>query len=358
MKKLPSISLLFMFLPCHSKAQKLNDFADSIRIAYHIPEIAFAVVSADSVHEMRTIGYKKINSNLAATIYDRFRIGSNTKAITGFIAALLVKEGKITWETKFFELYPELKAKSDPAYHDLTLLNLLSFRARLFPYTYTYARPAKNQFKGNEEKQRYQFATWFFQQKPVGKRDTIIFSNLGFIAAGLMLEKASGKTYEQLVKDLGSQLDIRFAFGQPNTENSSQTWGHDEHLKPEAPGDSYKLNWLLPAGNINVSLPDYTKFIQLQLRGLQGKSTLLSKDEFNFMHYGLSKFSVGWFWETDENGRIFSYNVGNPGTFLSKVYIFNKENKAFILLCNVQNDEAEEGIDNLYDHLKKMYIKP
>ena len=134
-----------------------------------------------------------------------------------------------------------------------------------------------------------------------------------------------------------------------------QPWGHDKDLNPEAPNDNYKLNWLLAAGNINVSLPDYTKFIQLQLQGLAGQSQLLTKEEFAFLHYGLTKFAVGWFWLKDENNQLFSYNIGNPGTFLSKVFIFNEADRAYIFFTNSQTEDTEKGLNILYDELKKKY---
>lgn len=351
------IFILFLLSAFFGISQSTKVFADSILRVHHIPELAYAVVSGDKILEMEVLGLKKINSARVAQIDDKFRIGSNTKAITGFIAALMVKQHKIKWNTPFFELFPELKETSNSAYHQLTLLQLLSFRTKLFPYTYTYEKPRQDQFSGDEEQQRYQFTKWFFEQKPISKKDSINFSNLGYTAAGMMLEKASGKTYKQLVTELGTQLDIEFAFGAPNSIDTLQPWGHDENLVPEMPGDNYKLNWLLPAGNINVSLPDYVKFIQLQLQGLQGKSVLLSKEEFNFLHNGLFKFSVGWFWTKYENGHILSYNFGNPGTFLTRVYIYHQQNKAIILFSNVQSDLADSGLEKLEAELNRKYIK-
>ena len=354
-KKIILLSLTCLF--SNTRAQTTLQFADSIRKFYHIPELAYAVVSSTQVYEMQILGITKINTERVAKADDRFRIGSNTKAITGFIAALLVKKHKIAWDTKFFDLYPELKAKSNPAYYHLTLLDLLSLRTKLFPYTYTYEEPQKEQFTGNEDEQRYQFAAWFFQQEPIKSTQALNFSNLAYAAAGLMLEKASGKSYKELVTDLGTQLNIAFDFGTPNTKDSLQPWGHDKDLNPEAPADNYKLNWLLAAGNINVSLPDYAKFIQLQLQGLLGKSNLLTKEEFSFLHYGLAKFAVGWFWIKNEDKTYYSYNIGNPGTFLSKVYVFKDLDRAYILFANVQSPEADAGLTILFNELESRYSK-
>lgn len=333
-------------------------FADSIRVHHHIPELGYAVVSSSGIKEMHLLGEKKINTALIADSTDRFRIGSNTKAITGFIAAQLVKEKKIHWDTKFFDLFPELKRTSKKVYHQLTLLDLLSFRTRLYAYTYTYDKPEEAQFSGTEEEQRYEFVAWFFRQKPVKENETKIhFSNLGYVAAGLMLEKVSNKTYKKLVEDLGKQLGVSFGFGAPNSSDSLQTWGHNSSLVPEPPGDSFKLNWLLAAGNINMTLPDYSKFIQLQLQGLNGKSDWLTKEEFEFLHYGLPVFSVGWFQGMDNRNRVFSYNVGNPGSFLSCVYVYGMQDLAFIIFTNAQTEDANSGIMSVLEELQKTYVK-
>ncbi len=351
-----SITVALLLL-CHlSYSQTSVQFADSIRRLYHIPELNYAVISSEKVIEIQALGTKKTNSNLLADINDRFRIGSNTKTITSYIAALLVKEGKLKWDTKFFDLYPELKSKSHPAYHQLTLQDLLTFRANLIKWTYTNDKPTSKEISGNEQQQRYGFVAWVLQQNPVTEKQTIYWSNPSYVAAGLMLEKVTGKDYKTLVAELGKTLGIRFDFGQPNYKDKNQTWGHNEELKPEKPAESYKLNWLSSAGNINVSLPDYTKFIQLQLQGLLGKSTLFTQEEFNYMHYGLPVFSFGWEWYADGNSLVkYSFHRGNPGTFLSKVYVFKDSDRAFIFFANVQSEAAEQGLTVLFEELHKRY---
>jgi CubicO group peptidase (beta-lactamase class C family) len=357
-KKLQTIiSLLiscYFLVPC-AEAQGTAALADSIRIAYDIPEIAYAVVSADSILELQALGEKKVNSGRKADINDLFRLGSNTKPITGFVAALLVKEGKIAWDTRFFDLFPELKKEGNPAYYELTLKNLLTFRSKLSHYTYTDKIPTVDQFTGNEAEQRYQFIKWVIAQKPVRGKDSINFSNPSYVLAGAMLEKATGKTYEQLVHDMGKKASITLHFGQPNNIDTLQLWGHNARLKPEPPGENRKLNWLLPAGNITTSLSEYIKFIQLQMSGLAGKSNLLSPEEFYFLRYGCNTFSVGWFNDIDENKTKYAWHVGNPGTFLSNVYVFDDQDRAYILFANVQSEAATDGLNVIYEHLKSIY---
>ncbi|MBS7255013.1 serine hydrolase domain-containing protein [Flavobacterium branchiicola] len=352
-------NLLLVFLVSfisNIQGQKNSQLADSIRIKYKIPELAYAVVSSDSIIEIQALGYQRYNSSFKAKMNDKFRLGSITKTVTSYIATLLVKEGKIKWDTKFFDLYPELKAKSNPATYNFTLQDFLTLRAALAGWSYGNKTPTQNEIKGNNQQQRYEFIAWFFQQNPVLEKQPIYWSNPSYVAAGLMLEKATGKTYETLVNELGKALNIDFDFGQPNLKNKNEPWGHDEDLNPEKPALNYKLNWLSSAGNINCSLPDYCKFTQMQLQGLLGKSQLLTSEEFNYMHFGFPDVAFGWYSEINEkSGLKYSFHYGDPGTFLTKVYICKDINKAFILFANVKAEEADKGLMLLLAELQKQY---
>jgi CubicO group peptidase (beta-lactamase class C family) len=354
--KLPDLLFILLLIISSAfqiKSQTLAESAETIRKKYEIPELGYAVISSEAILEIQTLGFKRVNSTIVAQPQDRFHLGSNTKAITGFIAALLVRQNKIAWQTKFFDLFPNLKAHSRRAYDDLTLQDLLTFRARLPPYTYTNPLPKK--FKGDAANQRFQLAKWFLRQPPNDTKDELKLTNAGYVLAGLMLERAAGKSYKELVGDLGATLKINFAFDYPNLSDTAQPWGHDIDLKPQPPKSHDKLNWLLAAGNINVSLPDYAKFIQTQLRGLAGKSDLLTQEEFEFLHYGLPEFAVGWFWKMNERQQQVSFNVGNAGAFITEVYVVKDADRAYILFTNSATDRTSEGLKVLLESLMKKY---
>ena len=64
--------------------QQTIKYADSIRLKFQIPEIAYAVIDAKKVFEIATLGKHSINLPDTASLNDRFHIGSNTKAMTAF----------------------------------------------------------------------------------------------------------------------------------------------------------------------------------------------------------------------------------------------------------------------------------
>lgn len=355
MKMLP-ILLVFFAVSLQARTQTIRAFADSIRRAYRIPELAYAVVSSDTVLEMQVTGVQRINSNFVAKPDDRFHIGSNTKAITSFIAALLVRQGAITWDTKFVDLFPELKSSSRKAYRTITLQDLLTFRGKLPSYTYWFAEPTAEQITGDNAQQRFLLAKYFLSQKPMKPKEGLTPSNMDYVLAGLMLERASRRSYKDLVTDFGASRNIDFRFDYPNLADTLQPWGHDANLEPMPPRDNEKLNWLLSAGNINVSLPDYIKYIQLQLKGLKGEADILPRRTFDRLLYGLPNFSFGWFNALDRTTQHHSaFNTGNAGAFITQVEVVKEIDRAYVLFTNSYTEQTTEGLLVLMEKLKDTY---
>lgn len=338
--------LVLLFVTATVRAQSIRATADSIRRHYHIPELAYAVVQADTVLTMEVLGFKRQGSAAPAALLDRFHIGSNTKAITAFIAARLVAQQRISWKTTFFSLFPELKKTNK----DFTLEDLLSFRAALPPYTYTVQKPLREQITGDEQQQRYALVQYLLPQKAAPADNGIYLTNTGYILAGLMLEKATGKHYKALVQGIGTELNMDFGFGYPNNSDTLQTWGHDVQGTPVAPSDNYKLDWLLSAGNINVTLPDYIKWIQELLKD---KPRLLSRADTDHLLYGRAYFAFGWFNEKNKNGAYtLAANEGNAGAFITKVQIRKQSRTAYVIFCNAATAAADEGTELLMEVLQ------
>ncbi|MBV8253631.1 MAG: beta-lactamase family protein [Chitinophaga sp.] len=352
MKRLIAALLL---ISTGSFAQLHTSFADSIRQHYHIPELGYAVVCDTGVMETNILGTKKVNTQLRAAPSDRFRIGSNTKAITALLIAQQIQAGKLSWNTPFFDIFPELKAQSKSCYYTMTVADLLSFRNPLMPYSYGNDQPRKDQFPGTPAQQRMQFAAWLLQQSPNTSTDELKYSNAGYVLAGALLEKVSGLTYEQLLQNLNTSLHIQLQTGNPNEKDTSQTWGHNQNLQPEAPAANHKLNWLMAAGNINANLPDYTKLLSLQLTAFQGNSAFLDSATMNFIHFGRHTFAMGWSWNVNQQGHKVSHNTGNPGTFISEVVMIPAVNRAYVVFTNYQQDSVYEGVNALIAKLQSYY---
>src|SRR5262249_216549 len=96
------------------------------------------------------------------------------------------------------------------------------------------------------------------------------YSNAGYIIAGAMLERVTGQTWEELMRQrLFSPLGMTSAgFGPPSAPSQTdQPWGHvvkDGVFEPRY-GDNPRA--LGPAGSVQCGVLDYLKFGTLQASG-------------------------------------------------------------------------------------------
>jgi CubicO group peptidase (beta-lactamase class C family) len=357
MRIIPTVILLFFVLPIFG--QKTLHYADSIRKSNHIPEISYAVVTDTSILEMEALGFHSINLNDTATLQDRFHIGSNTKAMTAFMIAKYVELRKLKWSTPFFSIFPEWKNKAKEEYHTITLQDVLSHRARIQPFQ-GENDPAIPELKGTKQEKREAFAKFVLTLKPV-EVDTVhhfIYSNAGYTLAALMLEKVTGKSWEQLVEKVFNQdLKLNVQLSWPNNQQLKDTWGHSFEngtLIPVPSTTDYRLDYTEPSGDINSKLSDYVRFIQLNLQGIEGKNNYLKAITYATLHKGVENYSLGWF-NSIEQGNDFSTHAGTAGTYYSLVAIDRKKYIGYIIFTNSFNEETTNGARMLMRKLKDNY---
>ena len=354
--------VFFVFSSVVVEAQSIQKFLDSLMKTNQIPEIGYAIISPDSISELKVLGFHRAdleNDQTKATLSDYFHLGSNSKAITGFVAAYLVENNKIKWTTKFFDLFPEWLKSSNPAYASITLADLLSHRAHIQPYMSGLEYDELPEFKGDKSKQREQFAKYLLAEKPVGNNEKDYnYSNAGYSIAALMLEKISGKSWEHLTKEfMATKAKVNIEYGWPNKINMNQPYGHwieNDTLRPLPPDIDYNLSLAEPAGDICMTLPDYAKFVQLQLQGLSGRDNVLKSNTYNYLHYGLKDYAIGW-GNMIKDGKQYSEHIGSAGTFFCHTLI-NKTNKlALIITANSATPQAQKAILKFVNLLKSKY---
>ncbi len=340
--------------------QKTVQFADSIRKSSHIPELSYAVVTSSTTLEIAALGKHSIALPDTATLNDRFHIGSNTKAMTAFMIAKYVEKGKLQWTTRFFDLFPEWANKSNPAYRNITLQDLLTHTAGIQPFQGENDPPIPN-FKGINPAKRKQFARFVLTLAPVqtNKQHPFIYSNAGYTLATLMMEKVAHKTWEQLIEQVfNKDLQLQVKLSWPENQQSKDTWGHsseNDTLKPVPSTFGYHLDYTEPAGDLNITLKDYIRFIQLNLAGLKGQDNYLKAATYQFIHKGRANYSLGWF-NIYENGKELSVHSGTGAfTYFTIVHIDRINNKAYIIFTNAFNADTQQGVKLLMRKLKENY---
>lgn len=351
---------LFLIITNNCLGQKTVHFADSIRNSYHIPELSYAVIDNNSTLEIAAIGKHSIDLPDTATLNDRFHIGSNTKAMTAFIIAKYVEMGKLKWTTKFFDLFPGWKGKSKPEYAVITLQDLLSHKAGIQPFQ-GEGDPEIPDFKGTNKEKRIQFGQFVLTLEPVkpDEQNPFIYSNAGYTLATLMVEKVSGKSWEQLVERIfNKDLKLNVKLSWPENQKQKDTWGHsfeNENLKPVPSTTEYHLDFTEPAGDLNIMLKDYVKFIQINLKGLNGQDNYLKAETYKFIHTGFKNYSLGWFNISENNNELSVHSGTGAFTYFTIVHIDRIQNKAYIIFANSFNNDTQQGVRLLMRKLKENY---
>lgn len=346
MKKV--IFLLLTLTIQATQAQTIDLQIEQIRQAHDIPQLTYAVITQDSILSLGTSGtHKSTDTRSNASLVDYFHLGSNSKAITAFIAATFVQKGLISWNTTYFDLYPEVKKQAKPAYYKATLADFLSHRAGVQAYTNGTERLALPSFTGTKQQQRTAFSQFVLTQDPIETKEAYFYSNAGYSIAASMLEKVTNKSWETLVQEiLGDELDLNYVIGWPNRNLENQPWGHalsEGELTPVPPTFEYNLSLIEPAGDLSMTVFSYIKYIQLNLAGLAGVNNALSATLYRDIFSTKYPYALGWV-STKKNEQVQYEHAGSDGTFFSYCLIDATNHKAYILLANSGTPQAQEGV--------------
>jgi len=365
------LNILLVVLPARpATAQKLatRQALDTLRARYHLPALVAAIVQPGAIYYLG--GGVRHNDQPAETITldDYFHLGSESKSVTSLLAGKLVEEGKLKWKSKLLDVVPELKDKARSEYADITLDKLLSHRAGVQPFTTSLEHRALPRLVGTVSERRLQFAAYVLQQPsfspPKGRAYT--YSNAGYVLAALMLEHASGSSWEELVTAAFAPLKLRYLMGFPNRHDVHQPWGHrmqvtpsgDSTLAPLGPDSRYQgYDYMVPAMELSMPLPDFARLVQLHLQGLLGQDNYLKSSTYQTIHFGKSDYSYGWVVSgSASRGGLISTHSGTTRTFFSYVALYPSQKVAFVVLTNAGGNTAKKACHEAAKTLWQRYL--
>ncbi len=343
---------------------KLKDLLAKVRSDYNMPAMAAAVITSDEIKAIEVSGVRQIYDKAKVHINDRFHLGSNSKAFTGFWAASLVESGIISWDTKLLDIFPHWEDDILKMYRNTTLSDLLSHRAYIQPFMSAYDIAEIPKFRGDATSKRIGFARWVLQKNParVGNKDGYEYSNAGYSVATAMLEKASGTSWEDGIhEDVFQPLGISPIIGWPTDASLDQPYGHhsinplDSNLRPVTKANMFEIQEILdPAGDISMSIGDYAKFIQANLQGVRGKDNFLKANTYEYVHYGRENYAMGWI-RLEKDGVHISTHDGSAGTFYSSSIIYKEKDLAIVIFVNASNIYATKAVYSLRSRLLELY---
>ncbi len=334
------------------QSPQIKQILDESIKEHQLPGLIAAVTDQNGVKSIGCTGVRSIGRLEKIALSDRFHIGSCTKAMTAVLIGVLVDKGKMKWDDTLVDVIPELKPHIHADYHKTTLWQLLTHRGA-FPAN------AKN--------------WWAFQEKPLRQRrisilkdslsagpqqklESYLYSNLSYMAAGVMAERVCDENWEQLMQRyVFKPLNMNnCGFGPPGTkEKRDQPLGHV--LKNQQWQAHYADNAeaLGPAGRVHCSVGDWAKFLRIFLTDSQQQ--LLKNETIKKLMTPSGTYAGGWViaQRTWAKGLTLSH-TGTNTMWYANVWVAPKTNRCYLSITNSCNKDSHNICDQIIGKLIKL----
>ncbi|MDF1812886.1 MAG: serine hydrolase [Verrucomicrobiales bacterium] len=238
-----------------------------------LPSLAGAVWLGDEIRGLGASGVRQMGDPTPVTKDDKYHIGSCTKMMTATLAAILIEDGLLSWETTIGEVLDREVRNIHPDFLDVSIEQLLAHVGGFpkNPPRKTWAAAWENQGRMKPEKQRMIFVTDMLQARPAYKPGAkTVYSNQGYAVAGVMLETLAKKPWEELLRTrIFEPLKMSSAgFRAPGSEAKiDQPRGHNgkKPVVPE-PDKADNPDAIGPAGTVHLSMQDWAKYAGFLLK--------------------------------------------------------------------------------------------
>lgn len=330
-----------------------------LRKQYDLPALAVIVVKDGKICDRAAVGVRKLGDPAPVTIDDQFHIGSCTKSMTATLAAMFIEEGKLRWDSTIAEVFPELNEKMDKQYKIVTVEQLLTHRGGIQgqPPVAAWNRAWKQ--KGTPTQQRYEFMNAVLAQPPEATPGTkMIYSNQGYTIVGAMLEKITGKSWEERTTEkLFKPLHMDSAgYGPPGSIGEvDQPWGHTQKLWPTQNDNPPAI---APAGRVHCSLNDLARYTIFQMEG-EHSDGLLKAETLRKLHTPPDggEYACGWVCaKRDWAGGNAIWHNGSNTHWYALMWLAPKKEFSVIVATNIFGTGATTGCDEVVNAMIKKWL--
>ncbi|RPH30294.1 class A beta-lactamase-related serine hydrolase, partial [bacterium] len=342
-------------------SSRLATLLDSLRYALDLPALAGAIVTNDSIVDAQAVGCRRYGGSANVTVNDQFHLGSCGKAIAATLLGILVDEGRVSWTSTLPEIFPEHANTMRAEYRSVTLRDVLSHAGGFM------RDPDLTLHTNTPREQRAEVVAWALGQPPAVPRGTYLYSNLGYIIAGAIAEKLTGRDFEELLIDrvlepLGLTTAGFGAMGTPGLEDQPlQHNCNHAPLEPTLDADNQPI--YSPAGRLHLSIVDWARFAKWRLVAEAGDQTLLRPATARVLTSpitpigGGSYYAMGWGVNpsTWANGKILAHSGSNLMNY-STIVLAPGRRAGFLVATNQGAKGSQDVLGPAMDRLINFYL--
>ncbi len=320
---------------------------------YDVPAVGIAMVDKHGLVYFDAIGLANREENTFVNTDSVFRLGSISKMLVSLSVLKLVKDKKLNLQDKLRDLAPEIEFDNPyEATHPIRITHLLEHTTgwdeQHYPEFAHNQTPSISLKDGLDFHPHSRRSRWH-----PGSR--YAYNNTGPTVAAYVIEKISGKTFEDFVNThFFEVLDMRHStFLFDDIFASMPTVGYDDKNRPV----NYHHFINRPASALNSSLSDITNLLAMFIqRGKFNGTQILSEQSLIRMEtpssslsaqkgmqtgYALSNYSAGY------KQWVYREHRGGIEGYMSEISYIPEQQTGHVILINTKNIAAFQKISNL-----------
>ncbi|HTZ38803.1 MAG TPA: serine hydrolase domain-containing protein [Syntrophales bacterium] len=376
------VALTIFIIPAAATAQTALDSMLSPYLSrYELPALAAAVVKGGNIIASGAVGTRRAGVKIPVTMGDRFHLGSDTKAMTALLAAMLVEEGKLRWDATLGAAFPEIADKMDPGLRRVTLEQLLSHTSGIPSDNEDIVKVYREAIfqEGNLDEMRY----WIVQEwskRPLESDPgtKFAYSNMGYTIAGAMIERAGKKTWDEMITErIFLPLRLRTAGLGPQSSlgRIDAPLGHaldDGKVKAMLAGPNGDVPAMIgPAGIAHMSVLDFANWAGWNAGEGKRPPALVKPETMRKLHTPVismpekkdaapgtppgGRYALGWGELTmDWAPYPLLYHGGSNNMNLAHIWLDTKRDFAIVVVSNIGGPKASAAF---YALAKELYMK-
>ena len=259
-------------------ARQFDRWLDGLESSSDVSGLAVAVIKDDKVLLERGIGYANASTREPVTANTVFRLASLSKAFATAMAALMVQDGVISWDTKISNVLPTFQLADVNASQKVTVADILSHRVGLPHNTYDRMLEADEPYE--------ELVTRLAEVPmacPVG--DCYGYQNIAFSLIGDVTYAVTGDFYYHEVETrIFHPLGMETATYGRDALEGTKSWARPHRRAgrgwiPFTPNEAYYH--VPPAAGVNASIRDMEQWLIAQMGG---KPNVLSPAVLEVLH--------------------------------------------------------------------------
>jgi CubicO group peptidase (beta-lactamase class C family) len=324
-----------------------DEFVEGAMKSWGVPGLAIAIVKDGQVVLAKGYGLRSVAKQLPVTPDTLFAIGSSTKAFTTMAMGILVEEGKLAWDEPVVTYLPRFRLHDEVAGKRMTPRDLVTHRSGL---------PRHDLVWYNAKLTRQELVDRLpFLEPNEDFRVKFQYQNLMYLTAGYLTAEVAGMPWEEVLRTrILDPIGMKKSNFAVTESQKSADFAVPYTLEDKTAIDiPFRIiDTIGPAGSINASVNDMTKWLQLHLGGgmVDGRR-IVALRQIQEMHRpqmviqsfpGLAddpeiqqpSYGLGWFVES-YRGKKRVHHGGNIDGFSAMVALMPDDRVGVVVLTNL-----------------------